>query len=226
MYFWHQRRSNFSSPRFTFDSKDVRVFLRRVLLLPPQTGGCFSACVLLIYFWRQRLSSFSLPRFTSGATDGRVFLRPPYTSGAKDVIYFWRQRWSNFSLPRFTSDAKDVRVFLRRVLLLAPQTGGCFSACVLLLAPKARSISGANDGRVFLCRVSLLAPQTGGCFSARLILLAPKTLYFWRQRRSNFSSRRLYWRIGRTPTLRSFIFRKSRGLYAGKYGSLNNYLIN
>ena len=91
--------------------------------------------------------------------------------------------------------------FSARLLLLAPKTGGCFSARLLLLAPKTRFISGTNDGRIFLCRVdakdlrvllrrdSLLAPQMGGCFSARVLLSGAKdSIYFWRQRRSNFTS--------------------------------------
>ena len=37
---------------------------------------------------------------------------------------------------RYISGANDGRIFLCRVLLLAPQAGGCFSARVLLLTPK------------------------------------------------------------------------------------------
>ena len=96
MYFWRQRRSNLSSPHFIFDSKDVRVFLCRVSLLAPQTGGCFSA--RLIYFWRQRRDIFLAP------TTVEVFFA---------VFYFWRHRLTSFSLPRFTSGATDGRVFLR-----------------------------------------------------------------------------------------------------------------
>ena len=47
---------------------EPRIFLCRVLLLAPKTGGCFSARLLLsgakyaIYFWRQRRSNVRLIR--------------------------------------------------------------------------------------------------------------------------------------------------------------------